>query len=84
MIKCAAIRHNGKVLTGHRHCDIFNANAVRENGVIISRIIGGEQGFVTLSGDFLTREQAAEHALKTGQIAKLKFSKTQLFSEDIY
>lgn len=83
MIKCAAIRVGDKVLTGRRHHDIFHANTVRQNGVIVSRIFG-EQGFVTLSGDFLTREEAAKHALKTGQISKLKFSKTELFSEDIY
>jgi len=84
MIKEAAIKFHGKVFTGRRHNDILQANAVCKNGIIVSSIAAGEQGFVTDEGEFLNREEAAEHALTCGQIAELKFSKTLLFSEDLY
>ena len=72
------------ILTGRRHVDILGANAVLREGIIVSSIAGGEQGFLTDDGSFLSREVAAEHVLKCGQIKKLKYSKTQLFSEDLY
>jgi hypothetical protein len=85
MVKEAAIRKDGRIFTGHRHADILHANAVRnESGIIVSTIASGEQGFVSDAGEFLTREEAAEHALKCDQIKWLKFSRTQLFSEDLY
>jgi hypothetical protein len=84
MIKEAAIRLEGKVFTGWRHVDILHANADSRDGIIVSSIAAGEHGFVTNEDEFLNREQAAEHALKCGQIEKLKYSKTQLFSEDLY
>lgn len=75
MIKTAAIRQNGKLFTGKRH------------HLIIGRILDtelsytGEQGFITTSGEFLTREEAAVYAYKKGQIKK----KTKvLYSDDIY
>jgi len=84
MIKEAAIRLEGKIFTGRRHVDILHANVVRRDGILVSSIAGNQQGFGTDEGEFLNREQAAEHAVKCGQIKKLKYSKTQLFSEDLY
>jgi hypothetical protein len=84
MIKQAAIRHGGRIFTGHRHADIFQANAVFRNGVIVSSIANGEQGFVDDLGQFHSRESAARIALETGQITALKYSSTKLFSEDLY
>jgi hypothetical protein len=84
VISAAAIRLDGRVYTGRRHADIFHANAVLRNGVIVSSIAGGEQGFVTDKGLFLDRELAAKHALECGQIRRLKYSKTELFSEDLW
>lgn len=52
--------------------------------------IGAEEGFIDCRGDFLTREQAFQHALECGQIpAELRHLKSQrgedrLFSEDLY
>lgn len=45
---------------------------------------GITQGFVTSSGRFVDREEAAKIALESGQIEELKYSKTKLFSEDLY
>lgn len=75
MIKSAAIKQKGKIYTGKRH------------HLIVSRIMdtelsyNGEQGFITTSGEFLTREEAATYAYEKGQIKK----KTKvLYSDDIY
>ncbi len=85
MIKESAIKKDGQVFTGRRHADVLHANAKRnESGIIISTLAEGIQGFVTISGEFLTREEAAIHALKCGQVKSLKFSRTKLFSEDLY
>lgn len=75
MIKHAAIQHNGKVYTGKRHRDII-ANSHPAND-----LSKGEQGFVTNTGIFVNREQAAKIAYHAGQIKKPKQS---LKSEDIY
>jgi hypothetical protein len=84
MITQSAIRLDGRVFLGRRHADILHQNAVSRDGVIISSIAGGEQGFVTDEGLFLDRELAAKHALGCGQISKLKYSKNVLFSEDLW
>jgi hypothetical protein len=42
---------------------------------------GGEQGFVDHGGRFLSRADAASHALASGQIAE---PKRELFSEDVW
>ena len=52
--------------------------------------LGAEEGFINHRGDFLTREEAYDHALECGQIpAELRHLKAQraetaLFSEDLY
>ncbi len=43
----------------------------------------GEQGFITDSGHFVTREQAAMLALASGQVTKLT-DPPELFSEDVW
>lgn len=44
----------------------------------------GEQGFLTNKNRFVDREEGAQIALESGQIEKLNFSKTILYSEDLY
>jgi len=78
MIKEAAIRKRGKIYTGKRHHHILNA------ALPFGYLRNGEQGFVDDEGNFLTREEAAIVAIKCGQIKKLKYHKTRLFSEDLY
>lgn len=66
MIKCAAIKSdNGAIYslpTPNRHRDIVMHMIMRGAGA------SGEQGFLTTDGAFLTREEAAHDALKSGQI----------------
>jgi len=45
--------------------------------------VKGEQGFLDEEWNFLTREQAAEKALSSGQIEKLKWP-PKLYSEDLW
>ena len=74
----SAILYKDKTYTGRRHCDII-ALIIQETGVYSVR--GEEQGFVTSSGRFVSRNEAAEIAFRNGQI---KSSKGRLFSEDLY
>jgi hypothetical protein len=84
-IKEAAIRHEGTVYTGRRHADVFKANAVIQNGIIISSIAAGEQGFVTEENRFVDRMEARRIAETAGQmIASHCPRRERLFSEDLY
>lgn len=75
MIKSAAIKKDGKIYTGRRHCDIL-ADRSRPFGFLKN----GEQGFITDSEDFVDRREAAKIAFECGQIN----DKTEiLYSEDI-
>lgn len=79
MIVASALKTvEGKVYTGKRHCDIFQACAA--NGM---RILNAAQGFVTDTGEFLDRQLSAAHALAQGQIQKLHYG-SELYSEDLW
>jgi hypothetical protein len=74
MIKQAAILHNGILYKGKRHREIIDANKW-------ANIKKGQEGFVTSSGLFVDREEAAKIAYMTGQIKK---PKKRLISEDLW
>lgn len=42
------------------------------------------QGFITSLGRFVNRKEGAKIALESGQIEKLKYSSSELYSEDLY
>lgn len=75
MIKSAAIKKDGIVYEGKRHNNILHDES-RPKGFLKN----GVQGFVTDTGEFVTRERAAKIAYNCGQI---KEPKEMLFSEDI-
>ncbi len=75
MIVESAILKDGKIYTGHRHHNILNS------AVPFGFLKDGVQGFVTDSGKFLNREEAAKYAFDCGQINKE--TKT-LYSEDLW
>lgn len=84
-ILCAAICNpeefdmagNLLIYCGHRHNNIlWQGSHVSRNPY--------HQGFLTNKGRFVDRKQAAIIALEAGQITKLSFSSTDLFSEDLY
>lgn len=81
MIKEAAIRQDRVIYTGRRHHDIIHRMVLKLG---MPRPIRGEQGFITDTGLFVDRKQAARIAIECGQIDRLKYSDTELFSEDLY
>ena len=78
MIKSAAIRKCGIIYTGNRHCDILY-DAYRTTPRIQLGTEDSEQGFVTNTGEFVTREEGAKIAFECGQISE---PKETLYSED--
>ena len=77
-IKCAAIRSkaDGRIFEGRSHAVCFQAMV--DAGVIKRQ--ENEQGFVTDTGKFVDRYEAAEIAYKASQTKKLE---SPLFSEDL-
>jgi len=73
-IKQAAILYNGIIFKGDRH-----RNIIAQHKHIPLK--NGTEGFITSSGLFLNREEAAKIAYMTGQIKK---QKQKLISEDLY
>lgn len=72
----AAIRYKGQIFTGRKHYMIMQ-KYYRETG----DMIGGEEGFVTDTGRFVSRTEAARIAFAAGQI---KLPKAELTSDDLY
>ena len=81
MIVAAAINHEDKIYIGKRHCFIIRDIIKSTRNPYNKKSI---QGFVDDKGNFLNRKDAADHALACGQIAKLKYSTRDLFSEDLW
>lgn len=76
VIEQAAIWNNGIIYKGKRHKDII-MNAPKHLNIRQ----GGIEGFITNTGLFVDRKEAAELAFEFGQIPE---PKTELKSEDIY
>lgn len=79
-IVAAAILQDGVVYTGTRHAFIIR-DIVLMTG---TKPITGQQGFVTSTGQFVSREIAGEIAMRSGQVTHLKYQRTQLFSEELW
>jgi hypothetical protein len=74
----SAIKYpNGNVETARRHHQIIYLQAQLGN-----RSVGAEQGFIDSEGNFLTRAEAKEVALKSGQINE--DHQGVLYSEDLW
>jgi hypothetical protein len=73
----------GIVFCGHRHphC-IHQMHAM--TGKNQSQVGDYIQGFLTNTNQFVDRKEGAIIALDSGQIEELQYSKTYLFSEDLY
>jgi hypothetical protein len=79
MIKSAAVNIDGKIFTGKSHELIFRE--IRKTDQTVSkRATAAIYGFVTDTGEFMTRSEAADHAFLCGQVQKYK---PVLLSEDI-
>jgi hypothetical protein len=77
MIIKAAIRKDGIIYIGKRHYNIL--------GTVLpfGYLRDGNQGFVTDTGEFVDRIEAARIAIECGQIKELKWP-PNLYSEDLY
>ena len=85
IVKSALKATDGTVHTGHRHADIF-----RDSDIESEKKFGPEryflnaiQGFVTDTGEFLDRVEAAKHAIECGQIKATRWG-PRLYSEDVW
>ena len=65
VIESAAIWNDGIVYKGHRHKDIVMS---QPKHIDIRK--GGTEGFITTSGIFLDRKEAAKLAYEMGQISE--------------
>lgn len=73
-IQCAALRRKGTVIaTGLSH----------ESASLAAGGVTGELGFLTTTGEFLSREQAAEVALASGQASEIANPEFGLSSPDL-
>ena len=77
MIVHSAIRKEGKIYTGKRHCDIIN-----DYSYPFGFFKWCDQGFITNRGVFLDRIEAGKHALECGQIKRLDLD-GRLYSGDL-
>ena len=73
----------GIVFSGWRHHNCLY-QMVAVTGKRQSEIGKEVQGFLTNKNRFVDRKEAAEIALKSGQIKKLTYSSAELYSEDLY
>lgn len=89
MILCAAVRlrATGTVIGCCRHGDGYSALHDFDPFIGISEV---EEGFLDDKGEFLTREEAFEHAFKIGQLSMTTYQtkhekgETELYSEDLW
>lgn len=84
-IDCAAVKGaDGIIWHGHRHGHCFATIAqMRKLGYIRKPAYPYIQGFITQSGRFVDRKEAAMIAVHSGQV-KDRTLPFKLFSEDLY
>lgn len=83
-IVCAALRVNGRIICGPRHFDpVMRMQIANDTEAPLWR--HAEQGFVDQWGNFLTRKEALEIALRNGQRRRrCGGDDDQLYSENLY
>ena len=90
MITFAAVWHEGHLFTGKRHHDCIAAASILVRGGIGKFPVSGAQGFLTDNLRYLSRADAAKHALKCKQVTVGKanithvFDGKTLYSEDLW
>lgn len=79
VILASAVLRDNLIWTGKRHCTIITAVFSATDKAVMRE----EQGFITDTGMFLSREQAMELARRNGQLPS-SFNKKVLTSEDLW
>lgn len=82
MIRHAAILKDGIIYIGHRHHDCIRV--MSDCGMPWPVDKGGEQGFITVYGEFVDRQEAFVLAKKYGQLRSKIHEPGTLYSEDLY
>lgn len=83
LIISAAVYHEGLIFSmprPNRHHHIVH----KLHDMGLPKTTQRYQGFVTTTGRFVDRKEAAVIALANGQISRLKFVSDELFSEDLW
>ena len=80
MIFASAIKKGRIIVIGKRHHNCINT-FVEITG---EKVLGERQGFVDKKMNFYNRKKAAQYAIRCGQIKELKYSDTDLYSEDLW
>lgn len=87
-VVCSAIRFGDIMLTGCRHWDVTMRNQVRNLSRVALKKINleeEEQGFLDQWGNFMSREEAFQVAILSGQITREDMGcREGLFSEDVW
>ena len=82
-IKCAAIRHDGKVYEGRSHAEI-GLQMLRDGVCLPPYPHGDDQGFVTECGRYVRRAPALMIAIAARQVLEGRtINRRELFSEDL-
>jgi hypothetical protein len=75
---------DGRVFVGKRHKDAYLAAL----SILQSGRVGGEEGFITTSLEFLNRAEAYKYAKKTKQFRRRDtgnhYAGKELYSEDLW
>lgn len=80
MIFASAIKQGDIIVIGKRHCDCISTLYKITN----TKPVLGEEGFVDEKMSWYDRKRAGVHAIDCDQIKKLKYSDTDLYSEDLW
>lgn len=83
IVICAAIKYdNGVIVRGHRHADCYHTGLRMR----IGKDINGEQGFITSTNRFVSREEGRklQDAAGIKSVDPEGYRGTTLFSEDLY
>jgi hypothetical protein len=73
----------GIVFSGHQHIHCTHQMFIM-TGKRQAEVGEYETGFLTSYNRFVNREEAANIALSNGQVKALKYSKKELYSEDLF
>lgn len=77
-IECPAVRYMGEIYSGTCHEEAWQEVHDR-----FGYVAGGEEGFLTTDGKFVSRERAYRIAVRSGQM-KSRMAREVMRSEDLY
>lgn len=79
-IIAAAVKVGDKTYQGRRHFECIKAAFLETQ----QRVMQDQQGFLTDTGEFVSRRAAMKIARNAGQLKEKTINKEKLFSEDLW